>query len=148
MVSYLYVVSKRRCLICRRTFQPHPRVGDRQKVCSNKSCQRERHKKACKAFRKRNSDYDKANRLRTKLTQEVASEQVSTTNDPLRQIAWDAARDVVGLEVTVLTEEIAKNLVQYTRDVVHDQRTKIIREFGKNLDQRPRDEIGENRSIA
>jgi hypothetical protein len=39
--------------------------------------------------------------------------------DPLGRIDWDVARDSVGLETTVIIEEICKVLVDYTRDSVH-----------------------------
>lgn len=35
--------EKRRCLYCGQQFFPDPRVGDRQKACFKKSCQKQRH---------------------------------------------------------------------------------------------------------
>ena len=36
----------------------------------------------------------------------------------MRQLDWDVARDVVGLEVAVVIEESAKVLCNWTRDAV------------------------------
>jgi len=36
--------GRRRCLLCNRLFEPHPKVKERQRVCSNPTCQRLRQK--------------------------------------------------------------------------------------------------------
>ena len=44
------ILKKRPCRICRRWFLPDRRAGDRQKVCSGKECQRERHRRNCRIY--------------------------------------------------------------------------------------------------
>lgn len=48
---------RRRCLVCRKWFFPHPAVKNknhyRQKTCSRKHCQRERHRLGCLEWRKK-----------------------------------------------------------------------------------------------
>ena len=39
--------SKRPCRICRRWFEPDPRVGQRHRVCGRDECQHERHRRNC-----------------------------------------------------------------------------------------------------
>lgn len=55
---------KRPCRICRRWFDPHPRVGDRQRVCSKPECQRERHRRWCEDSRRKSPDAGREERLR------------------------------------------------------------------------------------
>ena len=47
------------CMICKKPFIPDPRVGDRQKVCKNLHCQRQRKKLAQKQWLLKNPDYFK-----------------------------------------------------------------------------------------
>jgi len=47
------------CMICKKSFIPDPRVGDRQKVCKNLHCQRQRKKLAQKQWLLKNPDYFK-----------------------------------------------------------------------------------------
>jgi hypothetical protein len=54
----------RPCRVCRRWFQPDPRVGDRQHVCSSPSCQVARRKKTHGSWPERNPDYFVARRLK------------------------------------------------------------------------------------
>lgn len=106
---------KRPCRICRKWFRPDRRAGDRQHACSEPSCQRERHRRNCAAWRERNRDEERAHRLRQRL-RSVASREAET---PLaRQLAWPVARDAVGLQVAVLVEESAKVLQEWVRDAV------------------------------
>ena len=57
------MARKRPCRICRCWFLPHPRAGPRQQVCSRPECQRERHRRACADWRRRNPDYDAEDRV-------------------------------------------------------------------------------------
>lgn len=113
------MARKRPCRICRKWFMPHPRAGDRQRVCGADSCQSERHRKACKAWRRREPDYDREDRLRRKLVKEQeAICPGGVLADPLRRLDWSAARDAVGLEVAVTIEEAARVVQQWARDAV------------------------------
>ena len=146
------MVRKRPCRICRKWFQPNPRVGKRQKVCSESACQRERHRRSCASWRQRNPDYDRENRLRKQLTAEpesttapetkpalgtgtvrAAPEAKSTQPGPPKvRIDWDAARDVVQLEVLILIEEFGKVLVKMARDEVRRQLIVFASKFDRH----------------
>src|SRR5687767_10847750 len=108
------MVRKRPCAICRRWFQPHPRAGDRQRVCGAGECQLERHRRACEAWRRENPDYDRDARLREVLRRKPSNGAA----DPLLEVDWDRARDAVGLEAAVLIEETGKVLRDWARDAV------------------------------
>jgi len=64
---------KRPCAICRQWFTPDPRQIGRQKTCGNPACQRERHRRQCQQWNRRNKRYFKAIYL---------SEKIECTKDP------------------------------------------------------------------
>ena len=105
---------KRPCRICRRWFRPHARCGARQRVCDSPTCQRERHRRDCRAWHGRNPGYDREDRLRRLLWREASG------GAPAR-LDWSVARDAVGLEVVVVMEEAAKELGPRVRDAVLGQ---------------------------
>ena len=119
---------RRPCRICRKWFQVHPRVGSRQRVCSSAACQRERHRRACVAWHRRNPDYDREGRLQRKLRCDPPPKPdlLPLLVSPMRQLDWGVARDVVGLEVAVVIEESAKVLCNWARDAVIAQ--SLVRE--------------------
>lgn len=47
------------CEVCHITFEPDPRVKERQKVCKNLRCQREHKRRAQQRWLARNPDYFK-----------------------------------------------------------------------------------------
>lgn len=113
----------RPCRICRKWFVPHPRAGGRQRVCGQPECQRERHRRACEAWRSRHADYDREDRLRRRLVrQEGNSKAVAPLRrDPLGGIDWAVARTAVGLQVAVTIEEAGRVLHGWARDAVCSQ---------------------------
>lgn len=104
----------RPCRICRRWFRPHPRSGARQCVCSSPSCQRERHRRACRSWHGRNPGWDREDRLRRRLWREPGE-------GSLARLDWSVARDAVGQQVVVVLEEAAKELGSRVRDAVLGQ---------------------------
>jgi hypothetical protein len=108
---------KRPCRICRRWFWPDTRAGDRQKTCSRPGCQRERHRRACADWHRRNPDYDREGRLRRR----VVPEEPHRPREPLDGLAWPAVRDAVGLQVAVIIDESGRLLERWTRDAVNAQ---------------------------
>ena len=136
------MVRKRPCRVCRKWFQPERRAGKRQRVCSNKECQRERHRRACKRWHKNNPDYDRGDRLRRKLRKADESDQAEAfESEYLGQLDWKAARDAVGLQVCVIIDETSKDLIQGMRDAVASQLTERIEEPAKHTLSGPRDEM-------
>lgn len=134
----------RPCRICGQWFRVHPRVGLRQRVCGAAACQRERHRRACLAWRRRNPDYDREARLQRKLHRRFLSQTTPPSAwmlSPMRQLDWSVARDVVGLEVAVVVEESAKVLCHWARDAVIAQRAAGERITARHLSGPARDEI-------
>lgn len=135
------MARSRPCRICRRWFLPHPRVGDRQLVCSKVECQRERHRRACSEWHAENPDYDREERLRKKVRRSPEGPPAGPMADPLHEVDWEAARDAVGIETSVIIEETEKVLVSWARDAIRAQVPVIVREVSGLLNMRLRDEI-------
>lgn len=134
---------KRPCSICGQWFLPHPKVGNRQHVCSKPECQKERHRRDCADWRRRNPDYDREDRLRRKFRPETLGEaEAAPRCEPMGQIDWKVARDVVGLEVVVLIEEIGQVLLDGARDAVGQKSLGITGESPQVPPGELRDEIG------
>ena len=134
------MVRKRPCRVCGKWFKPHPRAGKRQRACGSEECQRERHRRACAAWRDENAEYDRERRLRERVRVEVAVGE-PLSRDPLAEIAWDVARDAVGVEVAVIVEETGKVLTLWARDAVHAQAAEMATKLAKVLPRAARDAI-------
>src|SRR5512141_2538825 len=83
--------AKKPCSICRRWFRPNPRVGSRQRTCSQPGCQASRRKKTQESWRARNPDYFVAWRIQ-------AGEKNTTPRfaSPLSVLPWDIAVNSLG----------------------------------------------------
>jgi hypothetical protein len=134
------MARKRPCRICRRWFRADPRVGPRQRTCGAPSCRRDWHRKSCRAWRRRNPDYDRDDRLRRRLLGSSARE--ARGGDPLARLNWGAARDAIGLQAAVVIEETGRVLVSWAQDAMALQRPGFPQPFGRQLPQRVRDAMG------
>lgn len=114
---------KRPCQICRRWFVPHPRAGDRQRVCGSVDCQRERHRRACRAWREREADAEHRHRLEQRLRADPQG-----SGPGAEKVRWTVVRDAVGLEVAVILEELHRVLEDAVRDAVRRQMAGIAEE--------------------
>lgn len=103
------------CSVCRKWFEPHRRVGKRQKSCGSAECQRELHQRARRKWREDHPDYDREERVRQRIR---AAEPPEAGVDPMAQIDWQATREVVGLQVAVVIEEASQMAVDWAREVV------------------------------
>jgi len=108
-------LRKRPCQICSRWFTPHPRAGDRQRVCSAPACQRERHRRADRDWHARHPDYDKKRRL-----QESAGlpAQEEAEGDPLEQLDWEVIERAIGPKPRVVVEGVGRLLLRHAQDAV------------------------------
>jgi hypothetical protein len=85
-------VRKKPCRVCRRWFQPDPRVGDRQRACGKPECQTARRRRTQADWRKRNPEYALAWRLDQRSAQEPPPEPLRLPT-PLEQLPWSVAKD-------------------------------------------------------
>lgn len=134
------MARKRPCRECGKWFQPNARAGKRQRSCDREACQRERHRRACAQWHARHPDYDVERRLRERVRRDQVP-GAPLERDPLAEVVWDAARDTVGVEVSVIVEETGKVLVAWARDAVHAQRAEIMKQLVKVLPDPARDVI-------
>ena len=111
-------------------------------MCSAEGCQRERHRRNCEDWRGRHPDYDRETRLRARIEVDPGPDARRPALDPVGGIAWDAARDAVGLEAAVITRVTAEVVVSWARDVVGWEASGITRQSPRHGARRPRDEIG------
>jgi len=96
---------RRRCCICGELFSADPRVGDRQRACGSGSCQRERHRLACRAWRERERPAVERDRLRQRL---------GTSKDEFRP-------GVVGEECGVKLQVVITELLRFVLIVLRVQ---------------------------
>lgn len=134
------MTRKRPCRQCRKWFRPDPRAGRRQHSCPSETCQRSRHRRACASWRARHPDYDVERRLRERVRAATPVGE-PLQRDPLAEVVWEAARDAVGVEVTVIVEETGKVLWTWARDAVHAQADEIMMKMRKVLPDPARDAI-------
>lgn len=118
-------------------------MGNRQRTCSDPRCQKERHRRNCAQWHRNNPDYDREERLRSRLVQQEQARQRAVTADPLGAINETVARDLVGLQLYVFVEEIGKHLIDWARDLVSEQAIEIRGEIRRQLGSGKRDEIVE-----
>lgn len=137
------MLRKRPCRVCRKWFRPDPRAGGRQKVCGSAECQAERVRRSCADWHRRNPDYDREDRLRRRLRVEPAEGHSSASgSDPLGEIDWSAARNAVGLEVSVLIEETGKVLCRRLRNAAGVEEPVPQGESGRLPPSAVRNDIG------
>lgn len=134
---------KRPCRVCRKWFLPHPRAGMRQRVCSAPECQRERHRRSCADWRARHPDYDREERIRRRVEPKERGSEAPPVVDPVAEIEWSAARDVVGVEIAVMMEVLGEVLHFWTRDAVGAQGFGITKQSPQETPGGARDAIGE-----
>ena len=117
--------SKRPCRICRRWFLPNPRLKDRQKTCGDVECKKEWHRKQCKAWNKKHSDYFRANYLQKKLDSVSVSgisPKSSTHKPPLKsKLPLDVVQEVIGIQHIVIIEYFGQLLFRRFQEVIKSQ---------------------------
>ena len=116
---------KRPCRVCRRWFMPNAKVKARQMTCGDAACQREWHRRTCKAWNKNNAAYFRANYLQKKL--DAASESAKTTT------STRAKRDAVLSTRRPHNPLLPLEVVQ---EVISIQQVVIIEYFGQLLIRR------------
>lgn len=98
------MTRRRRCRICKRLFTPDPRVGDRQRACGDKACQRERHRLACQAWHEHERPAAQEEDLRVRL---------GGCDDELRLAV---VRDECGAKMKVVLELLLRLILGVQRD--------------------------------
>lgn len=123
------MLPKKRCRICRRLFRPDPRVGERQRVCSDGPCQVQRRAQTQARWRKRNPSYQRSYRTKRRVAvaedaQKDKERRVSPP-PPLRRPAgltsfpWELAEPALGFagaELLTILAILMVRLVNESKD--------------------------------
>lgn len=109
------MADRRPCRICRCWFDVDPRAGRRHTVCGAEACQRARSQRASARWRKRNPDKVKAYRLRGRLAADPPPAAEVAVLDPIAAFDEVAVRHAVGVEVSVVIEQVAKVILSLAR---------------------------------
>jgi hypothetical protein len=118
--------------VCGELFLADPRVGERQRTCSQRECQQERRRQTLAGWRERNPDYfvDRRLRLRAAATRAAEASASATTGRAarsrrpaplavpveLRRIPWHLAQDEIGVQTTDFLAVVACLLVRLAKD--------------------------------
>ena len=123
--------KKKRCCVCRKLFRPDPRVGDRQRACSAKDCQRRRRLQTQASWRARNPSHQASYRLQKRaLDAEAAQEAGKPAVTPpsprrlpsdLATFPWDRAEPALGFAGADLLSLLVVQLVRLVNEL-KDQR--------------------------
>ena len=117
------ICKKRPCRICRRWFMPNPKLKDRQKTCGDNQCKREWHRRKCKEWNKKNSDYFRADYLQKKL--EAASVKPSKSlqlRSRLKSgLPMGYVQEVIGIQHLIIIEYLAQLLVRRFQEALRGQ---------------------------
>jgi hypothetical protein len=112
---------KRPCRICRRWFQPDPRVGGRQRACSKPDCQTARRQKTQASWRDRNPGYAIAWRIDQRGAQ-IQPPEALRMPAPLNQLPWDVAKDQFGVQGADFIGIMGALLVRSAKDQMRPYR--------------------------
>ena len=124
---------KRPCRICRRWFNPDPRLKGRQMTCGDAACKREWHRRKCAEWNRENSELIKRERLahrlkaiaagsgQTKVTDEARPSPAPLQSTPQTQHLSPLAQEVIAAQLTVIIEYLARQLLKRAQDVMRRQ---------------------------
>ena len=139
------VRKKRPCSVCRRWFLPDVRVGARQRACDRAECQRERHRRADRAWRAANRDYDRDRRWRETIAAAKAKPESAppapNAPPPTPGLPWEVVQDEMGVEARVIIAGIVRVIGRHVQDGMQRQVAGIITRMEKHSPGAAQDEI-------
>lgn len=136
MVASAVRKKKRPCSECRRWFEPHARIGDRQRTCGAEECQRARHRKKDRAWHARHPDYDRGRRWQKAQQETAAATKAGSAPrypvrpPPLSGVPWDIAQDAMSPQALVIVAGVAEVLVRHAQEEMRKQVADSVRESG------------------
>jgi hypothetical protein len=122
---------KRPCRICGKWFKPDPRLGERQKTCGNKECQRKWHAKKCREWNKKNIPYFQEIDLekRLALCDPPASQATTAPLDAAatRSLPATSVQEVISIQHIVIIKYLLRLPIHRLQEVIDSQQADIIR---------------------
>jgi hypothetical protein len=128
------VLKKRPCRICRRWFMPNPRVKDRQMTCGDPDCMDEWHRRKCREWNRKNSDYFRANYLQKKLSAACRSGTPPSLQPKTRlksELPHLFVQEVISIQHLIIIEYFGQLLYRRFQEVLRAQPTVITRKTGR-----------------
>jgi hypothetical protein len=129
---------KRPCRICKKWFSPDPRLGDRQKTCGDKECQRSWHARQCARWNQKNRAYFQEVYLRRRLLEAEAASPSRSLPPPLKpppqpasplNYPRDLVQEVIGAQQLVIVEYIVRLLRRGVQAAIRTQPVETQAEF-------------------
>lgn len=130
---------KRPCRICGKWFSPDPRVGERQKTCGSKDCQRKWHTKKCSDWNKTHPQYFREIYLSKRLAAAApanAEIEPHSADFPVTsgKLPRTVIQEVIGAQHTIIIEYINRLLLKSFQDVISRQLSEIMTKQDRLLD--------------
>jgi hypothetical protein len=135
------VLKKRPCSICRKWFQPDPRVGKRQRACRLAECQSKRRAKTQASWRARNRDYFTARRIKQRSAGERPPEPLQVPA-PLDRLPWDVAQDEFGPEGADFIGVLGRLVLKNAQDAMRAHVAESLEETARHRVEGRKDETG------
>ncbi|HEX5649993.1 MAG TPA: hypothetical protein VFX69_10095 [Steroidobacteraceae bacterium] len=102
-------VKKRPCSVCRRWFQPDPRIGNRQRACGEDLCQSSRRQRKQAKWRAANPEYFVARRMQERAARTAVPDPLRMPS-ALARLPWDVAQSQFGVQGSDFIAHLAKVL--------------------------------------
>ncbi len=123
--------KKRPCRICGKWFSPNPRVGERQKTCGSKDCQRKWHAKKCSEWNRAHPEYFQEIYLSKKLDAAAppnAEIEPHSADFPVSsgKLPRKVIQEVIGAQQLIIIEYVNRLLLKSFQEVIARQLTEII----------------------
>jgi hypothetical protein len=134
-------VPKRPCKQCGRWFEPHPRAGDRQTTCSSPECQRERNRKAVRAWRAKSDTPEKRLSKKIRAANAASPEDCVSPNSE----TWSDLRNAVDPKTLVVLQELLRLVGIVIRNAVRSNISQKPTEPGAVLPEELRNAVGRRR---
>lgn len=119
------VIKKRPCSVCRRWYQPHARVGDRQRTCGAAACQEARREQTHRAWRVANPDYDRERRWRLAIDAAKADPKsappAANAPAPVSGLPWEVVQTEMQVEGRVILAGVVRVLGEFVQTEIRKQ---------------------------
>ncbi len=122
--------KKRPCRICGKWFSPNPRVGERQKTCGSKDCQRKWHAKKCSEWNRAHPEYFQEIYLSKKLDAAAppnAEIEPHSADFPVSsgKLPRKVIQEVIGAQQLIIIEYVNRLLLKSFQEVISRQLSEI-----------------------
>ncbi len=137
---------KRPCSVCRRWFEPKPRVRHCQRTCGRVSCRAEQRRRTQLGQRKKNPSYWCDRRLQARLQEasKPGSGAASARPPPavIARVPWESVQDALGVQASVIIEFLLRLSSKAAQDAMRPQVYDITEESRRVIKEAAQDALG------